>query len=211
LYLTPSNLGYVLPFFLPHTFFRVVFLTNQNSFQFLTDTHHTNKMSKMGSSTIKVAILFLSLWSLTAADDPLLDVAFDGPPGWRMVDRFAGFRFELKGNVIGVGMRQALTETAEELGCFGWVQNTARRTVVGEVRCSKAVAPQMKEWMKRGPEGAQVDSVIIKDYENTKIKLHFSHFKILPDNRETCFRDEPHQCAVFRGEESQSQSAKSDL
>jgi hypothetical protein len=21
-------------------------------------------------------------------DDPLLDVAFDGPPGWRMVDRY---------------------------------------------------------------------------------------------------------------------------
>ena len=38
---------------------------------------------------------------------------------------------------------------------------------------------------------------MIKDYENTKIKLHFSHFKILPDERETCFRDAPHQCAAF--------------
>lgn len=163
-----------------------------------------------------MTVLFLSICasilSLSFADDPLLDVAFDGPPGWRMVDRFAGFRFELKGNVIGVGMRQSMAETAEELGCFGWVQNTARRTVVGEVRCAKTIAPQMKEWMIHGPEGAQVDSLDIKDYENTKIKLHFSHFKILPDNRETCFRDKPHQCAIFHEEDiNEHKAAKSEL
>ena len=39
-----------------------------------------------------------------------------------------------------------------------------------------------------------VDFVTIKDYEDTKIKLHFSHFKILDKRRITCFRDEPHTC-----------------
>jgi len=40
----------------------------------------------------------------------------------------------------------------------------------------------------------QVD---IKDYESTKIMLHFSHFKILDDSRVTCFRDPPHQCPEY--------------
>lgn len=37
----------------------------------------------------------------------------------------------------------------------------------------------------------------IKDYESTKIMLHFSHFKILDDSRVTCFREPPHQCPEF--------------
>jgi uncharacterized membrane protein YgcG len=34
----------------------------------------------------------------------------------------------------------------------------------------------------------------IRVYKDTKIKLHFSHFKILDMARITCFRDKPHQC-----------------
>jgi len=145
---------------------------------------------------LRVGALFAlvagALVSASLADDPLLDVAFDGPPGWRMVpeerarlmpltpylshprylasaacclltarqvDRFAGFRYEVSGHVIGVGFRQAAAEAAEELGCFGWAQNTARGTVVGEVRCAKVLAPQMKEWLRNGPPSARVDQV----------------------------------------------------
>lgn len=127
-------------------------------------------------------------------DVEVLDVAYDGPPGWRMVDRFAGFRYEVSGAVIGVGFRYAAAKQAESLGCFGWAQNTAHSTVVGEVRCAKATAPLMKEWLQVGPDKVRIDKVAIKDYDNTKIKLHFSHFKILPDERITCFPDPPHQC-----------------
>lgn len=109
--------------------------------------------------------------------------------------------------MVGVGYRQAAAAAAEELGCFGWAQNTARNTVVGEARCAKVLAPQMKEWLRAGPPGARVDALTVKDYENTKIKLHFSHFKILPDDRETCFRDAPHQCAVFQEDEASAAGA----
>ena len=127
----------------------------------------------------------------------MLDVAYDGPPGWRMVDRFAGFRYESSGKVQGVGYRYGAAKQAEQLGCFGWAQNTNRGTVVGEVRCPKTLAPIMKDWLQFGPQGSEVDKVQFKDYENTKIKLHFSHFKILPDERITCFPDLPHQCPDF--------------
>ena len=55
----------------------------------------------------------------------------------------------------------------------------------------------MKEWMKseaHHPVGSFVEDVAIKDYQDTKILLHFSHFKILDRERDTCFPDAPHQC-----------------
>lgn len=48
--------------------------------------------------------------------------------------------------------------------------------------------------MQYHPIGSFVTDVKIKDYEDSKIKLLFSHFKILEDGRITCFRDEPHRC-----------------
>lgn len=120
-----------------------------------------------------------------------------GPPGWRMVDRFDGFRFEVHGRVQGVWFRRSTQRQADELACFGWVQNTARGTVVGEARCGKLAGKKMREWLKHGPELAEVERLEIKTYEDTKIKLHFSDFAILEDERRTCFRDDgPHDCAT---------------
>jgi len=39
-------------------------------------------------------------------------------------------------------------------------------------------------------------------YSDTKIRLHFSHFKILEPSRETCFLDTPHQCADIKAKNS---------
>ncbi len=79
---------------------------------------------------------------------------------------------------------------ADELFCFGWVQDSSiRKSIVGEVRCTKRMGYEMKKWLS-----FNTNETIMKDYDDTKIKLHFSHFKILHEDRETCFRDEPHQC-----------------
>jgi acylphosphatase len=136
------------------------------------------------------ALLLGALWvALVAADD-----ATEGLPGWRMTDRFAGIRFEVHGRVQGVGYRAAAQAEADELACFGWVQNTARGTVVGEARCAKVLMPRFREWLRAGPPSALVDHVVVRDMPDTKIRFHFSDFKILPDSRVTCFADEPHQC-----------------
>jgi len=102
------------------------------------------------------------------------------------------------GNVQNVGMMHAIQKKADELACFGWVQYSpsSKKSVVGEVRCNKLMAEKMKHWMSmtdNHPE-AFVENVEIKEYEDTKIKLHFSHFKILDSKRETCFNDSPHKC-----------------
>lgn len=114
--------------------------------------------------------------------------------GWRMIDRFAGFRYEITGKVHDVGFQQAAQHKADELSCFGWIQDTSRGTLVGEVRCAKVVAPIFKEWLRNGPERARVTNFEVYDYPDTKIKLHFSHFKILTPDRDTCFHAPPHQC-----------------
>lgn len=88
---------------------------------------------------------------------------------------------------------------ADQLACFGWAQNSKKGTIVGEVRCSKMNGAVMKIFLAGTSDhnlhtGTQVHQISIQVYEDTKIKLHFSHFKILGNERETCFRDEPHQC-----------------
>ncbi|KAG5175229.1 hypothetical protein JKP88DRAFT_339046 [Tribonema minus] len=116
------------------------------------------------------------------------DAEVNVPRGWRKSDRFYGFRYEVRGLVQDVGFLQAAVHAAEELGCFGWIQNSKVNTVVGEARCSKLDGPKMVEFLRFGPDDARVTEVLVKPYEDTKIKLHFASFLALPDERKTCFR-----------------------
>jgi len=114
--------------------------------------------------------------------------------GWRMVDRFFGFRYELVGNVVDVGLEKIIQAKADELACFGWVQKSSnKKALVGEIRCPKARGQTFIDWLSK-PNDIQLDEKNILIYEDTKIRLHFSHFKILEDSRDTCFLDKPHQC-----------------
>lgn len=112
---------------------------------------------------------------------------FAQPEGWRMIDRFGGFRYEVKGEITS----KDIQKKADSLACFGWTQETERDSFVGEVRCFKDRAKDMKQWLQFNEN---VKSTDFKDYEDTKIRLHFSHFKILNKNRDTCFPDLPHRC-----------------
>lgn len=125
--------------------------------------------------------------------------------GWQMSDRFSGFRFEIhffKNKVDTITLKNTIRAKADNLSCFGWVQDSPNNTLVGEARCNKNMGFKMKRFLRgEDPDdqtmyGYQFGDfhTVIKVYEDTKIKLHFSHFKILDSRRETCFRDEPHKC-----------------
>ena len=74
------------------------------------------------------------------------------------------------------------------------MQNTDSGTVVGEFRGSKAGAAAMKDALRTGPDAADVTRFDVHDYADTKIRYHFSHFRILDDDRITCFEEAPHAC-----------------
>jgi hypothetical protein len=120
------------------------------------------------------------------------------PDGWKMTDRFFGFRYELKGSgILDVGFEQSVLKEADEIGCFGWIQKNHYGNLVGEARCSKHRGPLFQEFLAKGPKGSTVTEFDAKIYPDTKIRLHFSTFKILPPNRDTCFLDSPHKCEEF--------------
>jgi hypothetical protein len=79
---------------------------------------------------------------------------------------------------------------ADKNACFGWVQQSKRKTIVGETRCRGKMRANAMVTLLMGNNARNK----MKYYQDTKIKLHFSHFKVLGPDRETCFRDTPHQC-----------------
>lgn len=54
------------------------------------------------------------------------------------------------------------------------------------------------------PADTNAKQITFRDYPDTLIRLHFSHFKIISRQRNTCFRDEPHKCShlYYEGEDS---------
>lgn len=131
------------------------------------------------------------------------------PDGWRMIDRFHGFRYELTGITGSVGLVDIIVNRADELGCFGWIQKSSKsQTLVGEVRCNKIKGEIMMQWIQSIPEinVSDTSKAKILVYPDTKIRLHFSSFKVLDDDRDTCFLDEPHKCDNITVETSDNSS-----
>lgn len=121
------------------------------------------------------------------------------PDGWAMTDRFYGFRYEMIVNDAEKDVDSAnkyiemIQMEADRRNCFGWVQQPNKLRIVGEVRCAKPKGEDIVQWF-RDLRGSIIDDVKVLVYPDTKIRLHFSHFKVLDSNRDTCFLDEPHKC-----------------
>jgi hypothetical protein len=128
--------------------------------------------------------------------------------GWKMTDRFYGFRYEVE---VQTGAEAdvlvaAMTARATENKCFGWAQKiTTKDSVVGEVRCMKKAGMIFKEWL----EAYDASTKQILVYADTKIRLHFTYFKVLEEERNTCFLEPPHRCEALP--ESASSSTIDEL
>jgi hypothetical protein len=132
------------------------------------------------------------------------------PDGWRMVDRFYGFRYELSGrNLDTASIIESILNEADNYACFGWVQVSPAGSIVGEARCAKARGKILQEKLKNiSPQISKTDFLV---YEDTKIRLHFSSFKVLPAERETCFIDVPHQCREYSKAHAASSGASTNF
>ena len=72
------------------------------------------------------------------------------PAGWKMTDRFNGFRYEVSLSVNSVGFLDLVVQQANDFGCFGWVQQSSNDdlTFVGEARCNKSKGPKFQDWFR---------------------------------------------------------------
>jgi len=135
------------------------------------------------------ALLAAVLLSLTALSEP---------SPWHPASRFRALRFECapaaaSSRLLAVAVRDA----ADAADAFGWVQVAAGGRVVGEFRGAAAAAPDFEAAMHAAAAAAGAPApCATRVYADALISLHFADFKILADDRETCFPDAPHACAA---------------
>ena len=126
---------------------------------------------------------------------PIAVRAADAPRSWSRSDRFSALRFSCPGPYDARAFAVALRDLADGLYAFGWVQVSRNGTgpVVGEFRASVEAAPTFEAALAEGPPGAGLPCET-RRYPNTLLRLHFADFKLLSDERETCFETPPHAC-----------------
>ncbi|XP_055331956.1 acylphosphatase-2-like isoform X2 [Paramacrobiotus metropolitanus] len=86
--------------------------------------------------------------------------------------------FEVFGLVQGVFFRKYTQRHAQELGLTGWVQNTPRDTVIGQLQGSKEAVEKMKEWLSRtGSPHSKIDKCEFRG-EGPVSKKSFTTFDV---------------------------------
>lgn len=118
------------------------------------------KDSKEMNSVIKVGLLLLIACCLLVSSQP---------EGWRMVDRFYGFRYELSGrNLDAASILESILNEADNYACFGWAQISPAGSIVGEARCAKARGKIFQEKLKNiSPQISKTEFLV-------RYLLHFS-------------------------------------
>lgn len=99
------------------------------------------------------------------------------PDGWRMVDRFHGFRYELSGrNLDTASILETILNEADNYACFGWAQVSPAGTIVGEARCGKSRGKVFQEKLKTiHPQITKADILVCLFYS----VLYFAHRYLL--------------------------------
>ncbi|XP_027030352.1 acylphosphatase-2-like [Tachysurus fulvidraco] len=84
--------------------------------------------------------------------------------------------FEIFGNVQGVCFRMYTERKGLNLGLVGWVKNTNKGTVVGQVQGPRNLVKEMKVWLsKEGSPSSRITRAVFKN-EKSIPKLELSGF-----------------------------------
>jgi DNA ligase D-like protein (predicted 3'-phosphoesterase) len=78
-------------------------------------------------------------------------------------------RAAVRGQVQGVGFRDATVRRARELGAFGWVRNADDGAVAVHAEEPEEAVDELVDFLEAGPPGARVDEVEI---EKAKVEGH---------------------------------------
>ncbi|KAM6085179.1 PREDICTED: acylphosphatase-2 [Nipponia nippon] len=84
--------------------------------------------------------------------------------------------YEVFGRVQGVCFRMYTEEEARKLGVVGWVKNTSKGTVTGQVQGPEDKVNAMKSWLSKvGSPSSRIDRTSFSN-EKEISKLDFSGF-----------------------------------
>nr|XP_004455230.2 acylphosphatase-1 [Dasypus novemcinctus] len=102
-------------------------------------------------------------------------------PGSSMAegDTLISVDYEIFGKVQGVFFRKYTQAEGKKLGLVGWVQNTDRGTVQGQLQGPTSKVRHMQEWLEtRGSPKSHIDRA---NFNNEKVilKLDYSDFQIV--------------------------------
>ncbi|XP_064173791.1 acylphosphatase-2-like [Anguilla rostrata] len=85
--------------------------------------------------------------------------------------------FEIFGHVQGVCFRMYAEDEGHRLGLCGWVKNTSRGTVVGQVQGPPEKVKEMRVWLsKKGSPGSRITRAVFSN-ERDIPKLEISGFR----------------------------------
>ena len=72
--------------------------------------------------------------------------------------------FEVFGRVQGVFFRKCTKEKADSLGVRGWIRNTKKNTVEGEIEGTNDLIENMKNWLRNeGSPSSRIDQAVFKN------------------------------------------------
>ncbi|XP_017397828.1 acylphosphatase-2 isoform X1 [Cebus imitator] len=86
--------------------------------------------------------------------------------------------YEVFGKVQGVCFRMYTEGEAKKIGVVGWVKNTSKGTVTGQVQGPEDKVSSMKSWLSKvGSPSSRIDRTNFSN-EKTISKLEYSNFSI---------------------------------
>ncbi|XP_062065419.1 acylphosphatase-2 isoform X1 [Lepus europaeus] len=86
--------------------------------------------------------------------------------------------YEVFGRVQGVCFRMYTEGEAKKIGVVGWVKNTSKGTVTGQVQGPEDKVNSMKSWLSKvGSPSSRIDRTNFSN-EKTISKLEYSNFSI---------------------------------
>uniref|UniRef100_A0A4W2I440 Acylphosphatase n=2 Tax=Bos indicus x Bos taurus TaxID=30522 RepID=A0A4W2I440_BOBOX len=86
--------------------------------------------------------------------------------------------YEVFGRVQGVCFRMYTEDEARKIGVVGWVKNTSKGTVTGQVQGPEEKVNSMKSWLSKvGSPSSRIDRTNFSN-EKTICKLEYSSFNI---------------------------------
>ncbi|XP_040080767.1 acylphosphatase-2 isoform X1 [Oryx dammah] len=86
--------------------------------------------------------------------------------------------YEVFGRVQGVCFRMYTEDEARKIGVVGWVKNTSKGTVTGQVQGPEEKVNSMKSWLSKvGSPSSRIDRTNFSN-EKTISKLEYSSFNI---------------------------------